>query len=668
MFRISNRKIMRKKKMWPTVLLFCLLLAACAGSVAAAVAQYRVSAINSRLENLQQDRMRLGRILEKLAEENGSTSSELSSADWKKILQKINDYEQEDLSLCITDADHKIISSLGQYQPDFEKSAVVELKDKFTYYGDNTSEAKPSDNKMKIGGRRMDFAGEHKVTLLQYLFEGGEIFQMQAWNEVPVKISGIKFFCRNSVTVSQSGMEEWSAGASVVAVVFAVPVIFLLCYVLSVVRSQRKATALLWLDPVTGGNNWLYFTNRVQEIAGKRVNRHRQFALVNIHVRRYQDYCACYGGDSGNELLGRMDAYFRVRVQETETYGHFSQADFGLLLIYTSREEMERRIRKMLSELSGIIEDTSVSVQAGIHVLERGEIQAEDVSQAYHLAEVARITGLEKSDKKYAFFEEEIIQEHKWHHQVVDGLDAAIRNEEFVVYFQPKYCPETGKMVGAEALVRWQSADGMIPPGRFIPILEESGGIVKLDDFMISQVAKIQTERKLQGLPMIPISVNVSRKHFVQADLAEHICQLVDVYGADRKLIEIEVTESAFMEEQDMLLQTLLKLRSYGFVISMDDFGAGYSSLNSLKELPIDVLKLDMAFFRGEDEEGKSRVIVEAAIWLAKKLNIRVVAEGIETEEQVEFLKKLECEMIQGYYYARPMPRAEFKEMADRDI
>lgn len=498
---------------------------------------------------------------------------------------------------------------------------------------------------------------------------GEEILYMRAWNEITVAVPSIRLFCREEIHVTHWGMAGTAAETSVIAVLFGVPMCLLLCYMLSAIRAQQKATDLLWLDVVTGGNNKLCFVNCAQEIVNRRSNRHRSYALVNVHIRRFQDYCACYGADAGNYLLKKLDGYFRVRIYKTETYGRFSQADFALLLESYSRAETERRVRKMLTELSSAIEETYVMIQAGINLLPQGDSHRSDVEQAYQLAEVARITGLEKSAEKYAFFEEDIIKEHMWHHYVLDNLDKAIRNEEFVVYLQPKYNPVSGKMVGAEALVRWRSEEGMIPPGRFIPILEESGGIVKLDDYMISQVAKIQAERKLQEKEMIPISVNVSRKHFVQGDLAEHICQLVDVYGADRKLIEIEVTESAFMNDQDTLLDTLLKLRAYGFIISMDDFGAGYSSLNSLKELPIDVLKLDMAFFRGEEDvQEKSRIIVEESIRLAKKLDIRVVAEGIETKEQMEFLKILQCEMIQGYYYAKPMPLEEFEQLADTDI
>ena len=217
-------------------------------------------------------------------------------------------------------------------------------------------------------------------------------------------------------------------------------------------------------------------------------------------------------------------------------------------------------------------------------------------------------------------------------------------------------------------MVRWISpTDGLITPGCFIPIFEENGFITQLDDYMISGVAKLQSERKLQGKKAVPVSVNVSRAHFTREDLAEHICQLVDSYGTDHGSIELEVTESAFFGDKDMLQRIIKELKVYGFSISMDDFGAGYSSLNSLKDLPIDVLKLDMEFFRGEDVEKRGEIVVKETIQLAKNLNMKIVAEGIERKDQVEFLADQGCDMIQGFYYAKPMTVQEFDRRVERD-
>ncbi len=265
-------------------------------------------------------------------------------------------------------------------------------------------------------------------------------------------------------------------------------------------------------------------------------------------------------------------------------------------------------------------------------------------------------------------FDQQILQEQLWKNKVEETMEAALLNGEFKLYLQPKFDPVTEKIVGAEALVRWISPeDGMIPPNRFIPVFEENGFITKLDDYMILAVAKLQSEWKLKGQKQVPVSVNISRVNFVKEDLAAHICHLVDSYGADHAGIELELTESAVFGNKERLMQILKELKLCGFSISMDDFGTGYSSLNSLKDLPIDVLKLDMDFFRGEDEQQRGEIVVKETIRLAQALHLKIVAEGIEKKEQVEFLAEQGCDMIQGFYFAKPMPVEEFNERIKRD-
>ena len=247
-------------------------------------------------------------------------------------------------------------------------------------------------------------------------------------------------------------------------------------------------------------------------------------------------------------------------------------------------------------------------------------------------------------------------------------MERALRAREFQVYLQPKYSTKEEVLSGAEALVRWiHPTEGFVPPYRFIPIFENNGFIIQLDDYMLTEVARQQAKWIAEGEKVVPISVNVSRVHFVKEDLAEHICELVDQFKVPHDVIELELTESAFFDDKEVLLNTIKKLKEYGFKISMDDFGAGYSSLNSLKELPLDVVKLDAEFFRDKGESGRGKLIVEDTISLAKKLNMRIVAEGIETREQVDFLADLNCDLILGYYFAKPMPISEFEERAFRE-
>ena len=287
------------------------------------------------------------------------------------------------------------------------------------------------------------------------------------------------------------------------------------------------------------------------------------------------------------------------------------------------------------------------------------------IDAMFNGAGVAISSLSDDNDNRMVWFNDAMQQEQLWVHKVENDMENALKNKEFQVYLQPKYSTKEEILSGAEALVRWiHPTEGFVAPYRFIPIFEKNGFVIQLDDYMIVEVARQQAKWISEGKKVVPISVNVSRVHFVREDLAEHICQLVDQFNVPHEYIELELTESAFFDDKDVLLNTIKKLKAYGFEILMDDFGAGYSSLNSLKELPLDVVKLDAGFFRDADESGRGKLIVEDTISLAKKLDMRIVAEGIETREQVDFLAEMNCDLIQGYYFAKPMPINEFEEKA----
>ncbi len=440
---------------------------------------------------------------------------------------------------------------------------------------------------------------------------------------------------------------------------------------ISAAAAQRRMVNLYYQDSVTGGKNWQYFIQQSRKKLCRIQNTSTGYAMINLHLNEYQDYCACYGSRAGADLLHRLNAFLQLNIGRKEAFARFASADFGLLLRCDSVVQCEKRLKKLMAELTGIQKDRGLSYQAGVYMISETGRQARknlDIARIYHYANAARESISKRNDQYIKIFDEHILQEQLWKRKVEDMMEDALFNREFEMYLQPKYNPVSQKIVGAEALVRWISpTEGMITPGRFIPIFEENGFITRLDDYMISAVAKLQSERKIHGKKLIPVSVNVSRANFTRENLAQHVCQLVDGYGADHSCIELELTESAFFDDKTVLQRILNQLKGYGFRVSMDDFGAGYSSLNSLKDLPIDVLKLDMEFFRGEDREKRGEIVVKEAIRLAKNLDMETVAEGIERKEQVEFLAGLGCDMIQGFYFAKPMPLPEFDERMERD-
>ena len=310
------------------------------------------------------------------------------------------------------------------------------------------------------------------------------------------------------------------------------------------------------------------------------------------------------------------------------------------------------------------------SFQVGVCLLNRQSNENEivknkdiNLEKEYNNACTARASMADSDESGMVVFDSKFEEDQIWLSKVEECQSKALLNEEFIVYYQPKYDPVTDKLRGAEALIRWQSPEfGFVPPGRFIPIFEKNGFITEIDHYMIAHVAADQKRWLDMGYDCVPVSVNVSRAHFVESDLAEQITALVDKEGAPHKYIEIELTESAFFDDKNAMIDTITKLQANGFAVSMDDFGSGYSSLNSLKDMPLDVLKLDAEFFRGENTGERGQIVVSEAISLAKKLNMRTVAEGVEEKDQVDFLASQGCDMIQGYYYAKPMQKEDYEK------
>ncbi|MBQ1171164.1 MAG: EAL domain-containing protein [Lachnospiraceae bacterium] len=441
--------------------------------------------------------------------------------------------------------------------------------------------------------------------------------------------------------------------------------IFVIFMFIRFVRSQSRLLKLYYADKETGGKNWYYFLG----VASKKMKKYRRksvkAAMVHIRMEKYRSYCSCYGDKEGRALVGDFYDVIRRNVTKKETFARHEMCDFGMLLCYTDEEQLVVRIQKIMSLLAAKRPNIKLYFKAGINILD-GEIM--EPSEAYNRATIARAKIEETHNENVSFFTQQMKEELLWERKVENDMERALINHEYKVYLQPKYSVDNEKLAAAEALVRWvHPTEGLIAPYKFIPIFERNGFITKLDDYMIAEVAKLQAKWIAEGKKIVPISVNVSRAHFTRENLAEHICGIVDSYKVPHEAIELELTESAFFDDKETLIGIVNKMKNYGFAVSMDDFGAGYSSLNSLKELPIDVVKLDAEFFRGNDEEGKGKVIVSDAISLAKKLNMRIVAEGIETREQVDFLAENECDLIQGYYFAKPMPVEEFEVKVAED-
>lgn len=248
--------------------------------------------------------------------------------------------------------------------------------------------------------------------------------------------------------------------------------------------------------------------------------------------------------------------------------------------------------------------------------------------------------------------------------EITDNMEKALAEKQFVVYLQPKFRVEDNGLAGAEALVRWNHPNrGFMPPSEFIPLFEKNGFITQLDRFVWDKSCEILKEWKDKGISDIPLSVNVSRADVYQVDLADILVSIIRKYGLDQQSLHLEITESAYTENPDQVIEMVRHLRELGFIIEMDDFGSGYSSLNMLNQMPLDILKLDMQFIQNETAKPVGQGILCFIMDLAKYMDLSVVAEGVETLEQFERIREVKCNYVQGYYFGRPMPKQEFEAL-----
>lgn len=445
------------------------------------------------------------------------------------------------------------------------------------------------------------------------------------------------------------------------------------------IRKQRKIFNMVFFDVVTEGHNRMWALYRGGKLVKNRMPGSRQYAAVDLFFVNYNTFCVCHSVAEGEELLRKMYRSLGKMLNRGEIRAVGSPGEFLLLLRYDDYDRLTGRLNAIISQLEKTDTDHTFYFHAGVSVISssKGEnerkLRHADIEQEFSNALTARHTLGESSGSATAFFDLKLVEERRWRDKVEEHSRQALVNSEFLVYYQPKYDPVTCELKGAEALIRWQSPElGFVSPGKFIPIFESNGFITEIDHYMLSHVAADQKRWLDMGKKCVPVSVNVSRAHFIESDLAEQIRDIVDAAGAPRDLIEIELTESAFFDDKNALIGTIGRLKEYGFSVSMDDFGSGFSSLNSLKDMPLDVLKIDAEFFRGDNAGERGQIVVSETIKLARSLNMKTVAEGVEEKEQVDFLAGQGCDMIQGYYFAKPMPAGEYEnkmgEPAAQDI
>jgi len=388
------------------------------------------------------------------------------------------------------------------------------------------------------------------------------------------------------------------------------------------------------------------------------------YAYVSCDIADFKFFNETYGYGYGNVALKQISAVLLKNMRKNELVSRTTGDHFCMLLRHDKNISMKDRILQMLGQASEFpIDDKGGSHQAvfrcGVYEVKPGD----DINMIRFRANMAR-KGIGRCfATKVNFYSEADVAKELERKELEAEIKQAVDDKQLVVYFQPKFDIMSEKISGAEALIRWNHPErGMLSPGLFVPLCEENGFICTIDFYVLEEVCTRMKQWKEEGRKLIKVSVNFSRLHLSDENFVDHLIETVKRYELDPAMLEIELTESVAYEEMGTLLEVMRRIKAAGFGLSMDDFGSGYSSLNLLREMPVDVLKLDKGFLDdcGGNDSTREKRIISHVISMAKDLEITVLAEGVETMQQKEFLKESNCDMIQGYYYAKPMPRECF--------
>lgn len=430
--------------------------------------------------------------------------------------------------------------------------------------------------------------------------------------------------------------------------------------VLSIHFSQKEKNRLLeealYIDPITGGRTFAKFCLDCR----KRLDEQKEEKAVCLFldIDNFNLIASLYSNERMNKIINNIYMTIQQYVGDNGIVCRKNTDQFCIMYFYNDMEELE----SSLARFNQAIHDTKIfdhmlRPTIGIYVVEHYK---ESIDEMVNKARIAHDTIKQNMESCMSYYDESFRNVLYENTHLEDEMEIALKNHEFQPYIQPKYNAENGKICGGEALIRWITADGrIISPAKFIPLAENNGFIRKLDREVFSMVCTLQKYFVDKGIKPLPISVNVSRQLMYDKSFADDYYNHMKEMGLSHDLIELEITESALFEDMDLFRATLEKLRGYGFRILMDDFGTGYSSLMMLKSVPIDELKLDKSFVDDySDEKGSS--IICCVLDLAKMLELPVVAEGVETEDQYQYLKERGCEVIQGYYFSKPLPAMEF--------
>ena len=438
----------------------------------------------------------------------------------------------------------------------------------------------------------------------------------------------------------------------VVLVVFSVVSVV---FIHSLYEKRENLRRLAYKDPVTGGDNYAYFEEKIEQIKNPRGY------LISLDTEEFKVVNQTCGVEKGNETLMELHRIIKDVFGVDDLIARINSDRF---IVFHAGQDKDVLISKLdristeVKELPQRMNIPKISFYYGIYFVSS---RVTDLNVVCNYANEAKNVARTKKSIKYAFHEEVDFEQINNEKELKERFEGAIKKEEFEIWYQPKYCSVTRKIDGAEALVRWRREDGtMIPPIKFIPLFEKNGMIARLDEYVFRKVCGQQQHWLEQGCKLLPISINISRATLYYANVVERYVEIVKEFGVDPQYVPLEITESAMIDNFDV--QALVEaFQAAGFPLHLDDFGNGYSSLATLNVMNFDTLKIDKSLVDHIGDK-KGDVLLSYVIQLARSMGMKVTAEGVETEEQLLFLKERECDNIQGYFFSKPIPLKEFEE------
>ena len=432
--------------------------------------------------------------------------------------------------------------------------------------------------------------------------------------------------------------------------------------VAGIIRLRETAAMInmIQYDRLTGLYSKQYFYQQAGEVLLR--NPDQQYDIICSDIENFKLINDVFGVKAGDRLLRGIGNAYAERLKGIGICGRLNSDQFACLLKHRDDYTDDMFIEASILT-NGLLDIHNIVMKWGIYNVEDRSVSIEQICDRALLA-ARSIKG--QYGKYFAIYDDTLRNQLLREQAITDSMESALSQNQFLVYLQPKYRIKDEVLVGAEALVRWNHPVwGFLSPAEFIPLFEKNGFITRLDRFVWEKACAVLHDWDERGYYPMSVSVNVSRADIYNEDLADTLVKIIEKYDLDPSRLHLEITESAYTENPKQIIDTVTTLRELGFVIEMDDFGSGYSSLNMLNDMPIDILKLDMKFIRSEMAKPKSQGILQFIINLASWMNLSVVAEGVETKAQLLRLTEIGCDYVQGYYFAKPMPCQEFEGLLD---